>query len=240
MEYISESFPMGIFSVTITLHSDNGINITTNCHLSIYSVGTIPEHVLEYNWVKNEIKRKKSTSSSGKPNQYPASNIREGCEILLTDSSETISSPSKNNTCPERRSVQKDLDQIPAVNEQERNAADGKSNGKEVWKLSEKIRWLYCYETEKLTPRTSSFDDTARWKAFSKRFLDEFGVDKDNVKCAKQVITTRPSAYSRDCCHLFSITYFDSDLSYFFKSFVHIKNDFYLLIAEGLDEESFR
>ena len=159
----------------------------------IIAVGTIQEHVLEYNWVKNEIKRKKAPNTSGKGTPFPASNIREGCEILLTDSTETrkmstsrTTSPTSKTSCPERRAVQKDLAQIAASNEKESTTV-AQSDGKKLWTMSEKMRWLYCYQTEQETQGSSSMDDTSRWKAFSKCFKDEFGVEKDNIKCQKQV-----------------------------------------------------
>ena len=119
------------------------------------SVGTIPKHILEYNWVKSEIKHKKVPNSSGKSSQFTASNIKESCEILLSDSCESRSTAMMISDCPERRAVKKDLAEVAATNEKD-------SNDYRFWTMSEKIRWLYCYETEQETQGSCSLDDTLR------------------------------------------------------------------------------
>ena len=56
------------------------------------------------------------------------------------------------------------------------------------WTEREQKAWLNTYAT--FRDKMQLTKEACKWKQFSKQLKDDFGIEKDNVQCSKQVIFT--------------------------------------------------
>ena len=89
--------------------------------------------------------------------------------------------------CRERIQYTMDLDEIQRCNARDELGKPESLRPRQniSWTEREQKAWLYTYST--FLDKRQLTKESCKWKAFSKNLMDEFGVDKDNIQCSKQV-----------------------------------------------------
>ena len=148
----------------------------------------IPDCVLHYDSLNNSIKRHR-VSCNVSPSRrgvrsHQSSN--QSCNSFVPSASKNKASKKPKPLCKERKEYTEDLKNIEITN-------SGSELGKPetfrkpytCWKVQEQKAWLLTYMN--FLDKKQLTKESCKWKFFARDLKDNYGVDKDNVQCAKQV-----------------------------------------------------
>ena len=118
--------------------------------------------------------------------------LKNTCNSVANKPNKPVPKPKSTkkskSLCKERLDYNMDLQQIDESN---KTSDLGKPESLKMrmnvsWTEREQKAWLHTYSN--FMDKKQLTKEGCKWKQFSRILKEEFGVDKDNVQCSKQVI----------------------------------------------------
>ena len=163
-------------------------------NIVLISVETIPPCVLEYDLANNSIRRLRSSCNLS-PERSKKKNGESAHSACSTPADANVIpkgkvQPVKRGRPPLSKERQKYNSDMQKIEETNNTAAYGKpemvrTRQNVSWTEREQKAWLNTYAT--FMDKKQLTKESCKWKVFSKQLKDDYGIEKDNVQCSKQV-----------------------------------------------------